>query len=104
MNEKDLSSLSSASDSIAGCNSSNRRKLKDCVYESSRRKQRKELNDCFFVYALEQTGLYDEATLNAIRLRIQHRYLSSSAINTLYEEFGIHIKVNCIDEESKGKN
>ena len=62
------------------------------------------MNDCCFVNALKQTGLYDESVLNTIRLRIQHRYLSSSAINTLYEEFGIHIKVNCIDEESKGKN
>ena len=67
-------------------------------------KQRKELNDCCFVYALKQTGLYDETTLNAIRLRIQHRFLSSSAINSLCEEFKIHIKVNCIDEEAKGKN
>ena len=40
-------------------------------------KPREEWNDCCFVYALSQTGCYDEETLNTIRLRIQNRYLSN---------------------------
>lgn len=39
-------------------------------------KQRKKLDDCCFVYALEQTGCYDKVTLDKIRLRIQNGYLS----------------------------
>ena len=67
-------------------------------------KQRRELNDCCFVYALEQTGCYDKDTLDKIRLRIRNRYLSQSSINELCMEFGIHIKLTYIDEDASGKN
>ena len=61
-------------------------------------KQREELNDCCFVYALSQTGCYDEETLNTIRLRIQNRYLSNSAINKLCDEFHIQVRVNVLED------
>lgn len=67
-------------------------------------KQRKKLDDCCFVYALEQTGCYDKVTLDKIRLRIQNGYLSQSSLNELCMEFGIHIKVTYIDESDSGKN
>ena len=67
-------------------------------------KQREELNDCCFVYALQQTGLYDEDTLNKIRLRIQNRYLSQSSVNHLCEEFKIKIKLTFINEDAQSKN
>ena len=67
-------------------------------------KQRRELNDCCFVYALQQTGCYDDNILNQIRLRINNRYLSQSAINSLCEEFKIHLKLSYIDDNATGKN
>ena len=66
--------------------------------------QRRELEDCCFVYAFQQTGQYDEKTLNQIRLRIQNRYLSQSSINQLCEEFKIQLRITYIDEESNTKN
>ena len=67
-------------------------------------KQREELNDCCFVYALKQTGCYNEETLNQIRLRIQNRYLHQNALQKLCEEYNIHLNLSYIDEESAGKN
>ena len=67
-------------------------------------KQREELNDCCFVYALKMTGCYDDEILNQIRLRIQNRYLSQNAIEKLCQEFHIHIKLSYIDDDTKGKN
>ena len=67
-------------------------------------KQRKELNDCCFIYSLEQTGNYSKQELNQIRLRIQNRYLHQTAINHLCEEFKIRIKLTYINEELQGKN
>lgn len=66
--------------------------------------QRKELDDCCFIYALQQTGCYDEGTLNKIRLRINNRYLSQSSVDDLCKEFKIHIKLTYIDENCEGKN
>ena len=63
-------------------------------------KQRDELNDCCFVYALKQTGNYTEDELNNIRLRINNRYLSQSSINALCEEFKIKIKLTYINESA----
>ena len=69
-----------------------------------RNKQRHELDDCCFIYALTQTGCYSEEELNQIRLRVQNRYLSQSSINKLCDEFKIHINLTNIDEEFEGKN
>ncbi|WP_300712471.1 DNA polymerase, partial [uncultured Brachyspira sp.] len=67
-------------------------------------KQRKELDDCCFIYALQQTGCYDDATLNKMRLRINTRYLSQKSLNELCMEFKLHIKLSFIDEDANGKN
>ena len=64
-------------------------------------KRREELNDCCFVYALKQTGEYSEEILNQIRLRINTRYLSNSAVANLCKEFKIHLKLNYIDVNSR---
>ena len=66
--------------------------------------QRKELNDCCFVYALQQTGEYTEEELNQIRLRINTRYLTHSSIEKLCQEFKIHLKIIYIDENANTKN
>ena len=70
---------------------------------NNKNKQREELNDCCFVYALKQTGSYTEDELNKIRLRINNRYLSQSSINSLCEEFKIKIKLTYINESAKCK-
>ncbi len=62
--------------------------------------QKSELKDCCFVYALQQTGCYDEETLNQIRLRIQNRYLTQNCINELCTEFNIHLDLIFIDEDA----
>ncbi|MBQ7105867.1 MAG: hypothetical protein IJN90_08425, partial [Bacilli bacterium] len=64
-------------------------------------KQRKELNDCCFIYALQQTGEYSESDLNKMRLRIKNRILHNKHITEICEEFKIFIKLNYIDEEVK---
>ena len=64
-------------------------------------KQRDELNDCCFIYALKQTGCYSENDLNLMRLRINNRYLSQSSINSICEEFNIKIKLSYINEDDK---
>ena len=69
-----------------------------------KRIQRKELNDCCFIYALQQTGEYAEEELNKIRLRINTRYLTHSAIEHLCQEFKINLKIIYIDEGANGKN
>ncbi|KAK8881860.1 hypothetical protein M9Y10_044496 [Tritrichomonas musculus] len=71
---------------------------------NDKNKQREELNDCCFIYALSQTGSYDEDELNKMRLRINSRYLSQSSINKLCHEFKIHLKLSFINEEAKGKH
>ena len=63
-------------------------------------KQRKELNDCCFIYALQQTGEYSENDLNKMRLRIKNRILHNKHINEICEEFKIFIKLNYIDEDA----
>ena len=66
-------------------------------------KQRDELNDCCFIYALKQTGCYSENDLNLMRLRINNRYLSQSSINSICEEFHIKIHLTYINEDAKRK-
>ena len=67
-------------------------------------KVRKEFDDCCFVYALSKTGCYDPSILNQIRLRINNRFLTQNNLNQLCIEFGIHIDLTFIDEESTGRN
>ena len=67
-------------------------------------KQKPELDDCCFIYALQQTGCYDEETLNQIRLRVQNRFLSQKCINELCEEFQIHIDLVFVDEEAPSQH
>ena len=62
--------------------------------------QREELYDCCFVYALQQTGCYDEELLNQIRLRINNRYLTQKCINELCLEFNIHVDLIYIDDNA----
>ena len=69
----------------------------------NKEKQREELNDCCFIYALKQTGNYSEEMLNQMRLRINNRYLSQSSINQLCEEFKLHIRLTYLDESAKYK-
>jgi methionine salvage enolase-phosphatase E1 len=64
-------------------------------------KQRSELNDCCFVYALIQTGLFSEDTINKIRLRIRNRMLNQSKIRNICDEFQIQLILHYIDDESK---
>ena len=71
---------------------------------NNKNKQREELTDCCFIYALSQTGSYDEDELNKMRLRINSRYLSQSSINKICHEFKIHLKLSYINEEAKGKH
>ncbi len=66
-------------------------------------KQREELDDCCFVYALKQTGSYSDEVLNQIRLRINNRYLSQGSIEKICQEFKIHVKLTFIDESAKCK-
>ena len=66
--------------------------------------QREELNDCCFVYALQQTGEYSEDELNQIRLRINNRYQTHSAMDEICKEHKIHVKLGFIDESSESKN
>ena len=58
------------------------------------------MNECCFIYALQQTGEYNDDELNQMRLRIKNRYLPQSTINQICEEFNIHIKLSYIDEEA----
>ena len=54
-------------------------------------KQRKELNDCCFVYSL--MGFVDDNVLNSMRLRINNRNLNQKDVRCLCEEFGIKAKI-----------
>ena len=54
-------------------------------------KQRKELNDCCFVYSL--MGIVDDNVLNSMRLRINNRNLNQKDVRCLCEEFGIKAKI-----------
>ena len=63
-------------------------------------KQREELNDCCFIYALMQTNDYTPEELNNMRLRIQNRYLSQKSIASICEEFSINITLNYINDDA----
>ena len=62
-------------------------------------KQRKELNDCCFIYALVQSGQFNEDELNKIRLRINNRSQHQKHLDKICTEFEIHAKVNELNEE-----
>ncbi len=66
--------------------------------------QRKELDDCCFVYALKQTGCYTEAELDKIRMRIKSRYLSQKHLEAIANEFKMHLHITYIDDEYVGRN
>lgn len=57
-------------------------------------RQRDELNDCCFVYALKQTGRFSDQVLDKIRLRVNSRYLSNGKVRIICEEFGINLRIS----------
>lgn len=69
--------------------------------------QRKELNDCCFIYALQQTEHFTEEELNRFRLRIKSRYLSVSKLNEIANDQN---KFKCVihridpDDQNKHKS
>ena len=65
---------------------------------------RKELNDCCFIYALKQTGKFTEEELNVMRLRIKSRYLSQGNIKKICDEFKIKIIIFKINDDTECKN
>ena len=67
-------------------------------------KQRKELNDCCFVYALTQSEKFTDDELNKIRLRINNRSQHQKHLDKLCTEFRIHAKVHELNEEMVNKS
>ena len=67
-------------------------------------KQRKELDNCCFFYALKQTGEQKEEILNKIRLKINTKSLTNSEVENFCMEFKIYLKMNYIDDSSKKKS
>lgn len=51
--------------------------------------QRRELNDCCFIYSLMMSNMLSEEEIKAMKLRIRHRNLSQANVRFLCEEFGI---------------
>ena len=51
-------------------------------------KQRKELDDCCFIYALKQAGF---PNIHQLQARINSRYISQSQVNELCKEFDIQL-------------
>lgn len=70
----------------------------------SNNKQRAELNDCCFVYALVQSGKFNDDELNKIRLRINNRSQHQKHLDKICTEFGIHAKVNELNEDMVRKS
>jgi hypothetical protein len=68
---------------------------------SFKRKPIKELNDCCFVYALQQSGKFTEGELNKIRMRIENRYLPLTKLEEIAKEFDIHLTIRDIDDQAK---
>ena len=62
--------------------------------------QRKELNDYCFVYALSQVG-FDDSDLNKMRSRFICRHQSPKNVDTVCQEFKIHLIIHDLDDESK---
>ena len=63
-------------------------------------KQRKELNDSCFVYALKQADVNND-TLNKIRRRIHTRKLGLSKMDAICEEFKLHVIVHDLEDENR---
>ena len=61
-------------------------------------KQRKEFNDCCFIYALKQAGV-PETELNQIRCKILLRTQSVSKIDKICIEHYFHIILHCINDD-----
>ena len=59
-------------------------------------KQRKELNECCFIYALQQAKF---PNIKQVKARINSRYISQSLVNELCKEFGIHLTLRYFDEK-----
>ena len=59
-------------------------------------KQRKELDECCFIYALQQAKF---PNINQIKARINSRYISQSMVNDLCKEFNIHLTLRYFDNE-----
>ena len=70
----------------------------------SNNKQRAELNDCCFVYALVQSGQFNDDELNKIRLRINNRCQHQKHVDKICVEFGIHCEVHELDDDLVKKN
>ena len=70
------------------------------INKKGKAKQRKELNDSCFVYALKQAGI-DEDTLNKIRRRILVRKLGHAKMDAICEEFNLHVVVHDLEYTSK---
>ena len=66
------------------------------VSKHDKAKQRKELNDSCFVYALMMAGV-DDDTLNKIRLRIHTRKLGLAKMDAICEEFGLCVIVHDLE-------
>ena len=62
-------------------------------------KQRKELNDSCFVYALKQYGICEDI-LNKIRMRIHTRKFGLSKMDAICEEFKLHVIVHDLEDEN----
>ena len=70
---------------------------------SSLTKGKNDLTDCCFIYALKQTGLFDEDVLNKMRMRINLRTQHQHHLNLLCKEFNIKVIVKDIDLSLKDK-
>lgn len=66
-------------------------------------KQRSELDDCCFVYALKQSGKISKEDLDKIRLRVNSRYLSNGKLQKICDEFNIALKLKFIDDNKHDK-
>ena len=70
------------------------------IDKKGKAKQRKELKDSCFVYALKQAGI-DEDTLNKIRRRILVRKLGQAKMDAICAEFKLHVVVHDLEYTSK---
>ena len=67
------------------------------INKKGKAKQRKELNDSCFVYALKQFRI-DNDTLNKIRARIHVRKLGLNKMDAICEEFNLHVIVHDMEQ------
>jgi hypothetical protein len=62
---------------------------------------RKELNDCCFIYALQQTKKFSEDLLELMRFRIHNRMLNQSKVRKVAHEFGIDLIIHYIEDDTQ---